>query len=37
METRKVIFNTKVFLNKKDLLKEALHFEERYIIYKRDQ
>ena len=36
METRKVIFNTKVFLNKKDSLKEALHFEERYIIYKKE-
>ena len=36
METRKVIFNTQIFLNKRDSLKQALRFEERYIIYKKE-
>ncbi len=36
METRKVIFSTQIFLNKKDSLRQALRFEERYIIYKKE-
>ncbi len=36
METRKVIFNTQIFLNKKDSLKQALRFEEKYILYKKE-
>ena len=36
METRKVIFNTQIFLNQRDSLKQALRFEERYIIYKKE-
>jgi len=36
METRKVIFKTQIFLNKKDSLKQALHFEEKYILYKKE-
>ena len=36
LETRKVILPTSVFFNKKDALKEALIFEELYILSKKE-
>ncbi|EAL5083075.1 aldolase/citrate lyase family protein [Campylobacter coli] len=36
LETRKVILPTKIFLEKPDAIKEALKFEELYILSKKD-
>ena len=36
IETRKVIFKTKYILNKANALNEALEFEKKYILYKKE-
>jgi len=36
LETRKVILPSNIFLKNKNALKEALAFEEKYIIYKKE-
>ena len=36
LETRKVILPSNIFLKNKNALKEALDFEEKYIIYKKE-